>query len=303
MKRMLKWLGILLGSLIVLLLLAYGYVYFSSNARITKTYDVTPAPVAVPDADSLVLARGEHVATIRGCRDCHSADLEGKVFIDDPALGTLLASNLTRGAGGVGQYYTDVDWVRATRHGIAPDGRPLLYMPSHEFYYIGNEDLGALIAYIKQVPPVDHELPASTVGPLGRVLFLTGALPLVPAELIAHDVPPPAAPPPGVTVEYGRYLAVTCKGCHGDGFSGGPVPGAPPDWPPVPNLTFDEETGLAAWSEEDFFTLLRTGKRPDGREINPAYMPWAPLSQMTDDEIRAIWIFLQSLPHKTEGNR
>ena len=302
MKKLFKWIGIVLGAVIVLLVLGAGAVYMMSNARFNKTYAVDPAPVTVPAADSLVLAQGAHIAIIRGCTECHGSDLGGKVFIDDPALGTLYAGNLTAGTGGAGARYDALDWVRAIRHGIAPDGRPLLFMPSHEFYHIDDRDTGMLIAHLKQVPPVDRAFPPSTVGPLGRALFMAGELPLVPAEIIDHDTPTPQAPPAGATAEYGRYLAVVCMGCHGETFSGGPIPGVPPNWPPAANITFDE-TGIADWSEEDFFTLLRTGKRPDGRELNSAYMPWRPFSQMTDDEIRAMWLFLQALPHRPVGNR
>ena len=301
MKKLLKWIGILLGIVILLLVVAAGAIFGMSNASFNKVYAVDPPPVTVPAADSSVLAHGAHIAAIRGCTECHGDNVGGKVFIDDPALGTLLASNLTGGAGGLG-HYNDLDWVRAIRHGIDPEGRPLLFMPSHEFYPLGDEDLGALIAYLKQAPAVENELPASTVGPLGRALFVAGELHLVPAELIDHEAPRPETPAVGVTVEYGRYIAVVCMGCHGEGFSGGTIPGVPPDWPPAANLTFDE-SGLADWTLDQFTTLLRTGKRPDGRELNPVYMPWRPLSEMTDEEIEALWVYLESLPHTPVGNR
>jgi len=302
MKRLFKWVGVILLGLVLLVAVGAVVVYMMSNARFSQVYTVDPAPVTIPQPDSTTLARGVHVATIRGCFECHGEQLGGQVFMDDPALGTLLAANLTSGRGGVGGRYEEIDWVRSIRHGVDPAGRPLLFMPSHEFYYMGDEDIGALIAYLRQVPPVDNEQPASSVGPLGRLLFLLGELPLVPAELIAHDTPPPSAPPPGLTVAYGAYLGVTCTGCHGEHVSGGPIPGGPPDWPPAANLT-THETGLATWSEEDFRTLLRTGTRPDGTEVNTAAMPVGVLSKMTDEEIGALWLYLQSVPPQPAGNR
>lgn len=302
MKKLFKWIVILVGVVAILLVIAGSAIYMMSNASFTRVYTVDPPPVAVPAADSAVLAQGAHLAVIRGCMECHGDNLGGKVFIDDPALGQLNATNLTTGEGGSGARYEDLDWVRAIRHGIDPDGRPLLFMPSHEYYPMGDQDMGALIAYLKQIPPVDNVLAASTVGPLGRALFMAGDLHLVPAELIDHEAPRPEAPAPGVTPEYGEYLALVCMGCHGEGYSGGPIPGVPPDWPPAANITF-HESGLASWTEEDFFTLLRTGKRPDGRDLNPQYMPWRAVSHMTDDEIRAMWVFFQSLPHTPVGNR
>lgn len=302
MKTVFKWIGIVLIGVLVLLVLAAGAVYVISNNHMNKTYAVNPAPVAVPAADSSVLAHGEHIALIRGCKDCHGDNLAGKIFFDDDALARLYSANLTSGEGGIGGSYTDVDWVRSIRHGINPAGRPLLFMPSHEFYPLSDEDLGALVAYIRQMAPVDNVQPASTVGPVGRVLYLAGLLPLIPAELIDHEALRPESPMPGVSAEYGHYLATGCVGCHGNGYSGGPIPGAPPDWPPPANLTPDE-TGLASWSEADFMKLLRTGTRPDGRVLDSAYMPWNLFSHMTDDEMRAIWMFLQSLPPRPAGSR
>ena len=118
--------------------------------------------------------------------------MEGNIYLDDPAIGKVVASNLTSGKGGVGSAYTDQDWARAIRHGIRPDGTPLLFMPSTEFYFLSDEDLGAVIAYIKSAPPVDHELPPSSVSWTGRVVMtLVPAITFIPAELIPHAAPRP----------------------------------------------------------------------------------------------------------------
>lgn len=301
MRRVLKWTGIFLGALVLMLLLAIAGIYLASNARLSKVYAINLPPVAVP-SDSVSLAHGRHVAIVRGCVDCHGEDLGGQPFIDDPALVSLYASNLTSGVGGIGGAYTDEDWVRAIRHGVGPDGKPLLWMPSHEFYPISDRDMGALIAFLKQAAPVDLEHPTPSVGPVGRALYMAGVVPLVPAELIAHDSPRPDAPPAGPTAEYGAYLATTCTGCHGNSFSGGPIPGAPPDMPVPTNITSDAETGIGDWTEDDFFVSLREGKRPDGTELDP-FMPYRLTKHMTDDEIRALWLYLRTIPAQPEGNR
>jgi len=303
MKRALKWAGIGLGGLLGVLLLATAAVYGITEYRLQKTYDVTPAAVAFLN-DQATIEKGKHIATTRGCVDCHTANLAGKVFVDAPPFGRLFAANLTGGRGGAGaRYRSDTDWVRAIRHGIRPDGKPLLFMPSHEFNVLDDKDLGALIAYLKSVPPVDNVAPKENmVGPIGRVLFLKGDLPLVPAELIDHTAPRNVAPPAGPTAAYGAYLATGCTGCHGAGFSGGPIPGAPPEFPPAANLTPDPATGLGKWTEQDFFTALRTGRRPDGRQLREE-MPWKLTAQMTDDEIRAMWLHLRSLAPQPVGNR
>jgi mono/diheme cytochrome c family protein len=301
MRRATKWIGIPVGALLGLLVVALGVVYGVTEARMRKSYAVEPQAIRIPtDAESI--AMGKHMLTIRGCHDCHGDNYAGQVFIDD-APGRLIASNLTRGQGGVGSRYTDTDWVRAIRHGIGPNGRSLLFMPSYEYYPISDEDLGKMIAYLKSVPPVDNPLPTNAVRPLGRALMLAGELPLLAAEMIDHTAPRKPAPPPGATVEYGEYLAMGCVGCHGFGFSGGKIPGTPPDFPLAANITPDNATGIGSWTEADFFRAMREGKRPDGSDINP-FMPWATVtSQMTDDEIRAIWLYLRTVPSRPVGNR
>ena len=300
MKPVVRWAGYGLLTLFGLVVVAGAALYGVSEYRIRSTYDVHPAAVAF-QADEETIARGRHVATIRGCVDCHSENLGGKLFFDAPGVGRLYATNLTRGEGGAARTYTNQDWVRAIRHGIAPNGRPLLFMPSHEFYPLSDEDLGSLIAYLQSVPAVEGRQPRSTVGPIGRALFLAGQVPLLPAEMIDHAAPRPTAPQPGVTVEYGEYLSTGCIGCHGPNYGGGRVPGTPPEFPAAANLT-PHETGLAGWTEADFFRALREGKRPDGTEIDPI-MPVALTAQMTDEEIRAMWLYMQSLPPRPYGSR
>jgi mono/diheme cytochrome c family protein len=296
--KILKWIGATLVVVVVLALLA---VYGSTEMRFRRAYASPDHPIAV-SGDAETIARGRHLATIRGCVDCHGPTLSGQIFIDAPPMARLYAPNLTSGQGGVGSTYTATDWERSIRHGIGRNGRPLLFMPSHEFHPLGDEDLAALVSYIASLPPVASEPGPRTVGPLGRLLVATGQIPnFVPAELIDHEAPHPPAPAPGRTVEYGAYLATGCIGCHGDNFSGGPIPGTPPDFPPASNIT-PHATGIGGWTEEDFFRLLREGRRPDGSEINPQ-MPWQGLGQMTDDEIGALWMFLRTVEPREYGNR
>lgn len=298
MKKVLKWVGIVLGGLLVLLLVAVGAVYVISNSRLNKTYNIQSEAVAVPTGDEAV-QYGRHVAVIRGCTDCHGNNLAGDPLIEDPALAYLYASNLTTGKGGINGEYTDVDFVRAIRHGVDPDGKPLWFMPAQEFYYLNDDDLGALIAYIKSLPSVDNVIPENSGGLLGRILFVTGQLPLVPAELIDHNAPRPPVVEPGITVEYGEYLAVGCKGCHHTNYAGGPIPGAPPDAPPAANLTPAGE--LSEWTEEDFINTMRFGITLEGNQLDPEWMPWPAIGQMTDEELQAVWLYLQSLPPVADG--
>lgn len=301
MNRLLKGIAIALGVLAAALVLAVGTVYAVSGARMRKTYDVQARPLAIP-SDSAAVARGEHLAmVIAKCGECHGADLGGKLAIDAGPVGQLYAPNLTRGRGGVAAQLTDADWARAIRHGVRPDGTSLIFMPSEDYVWLNDADLESIIAYVKQLPPVDREMPRPVLRPLGRALMVAGQLPVLSAEKAAAVAFHATVVPPGPTKEYGQYLANIggCTGCHGPGLSGGRVPGTPPELPPASNLT---PAGIGSWSEADFVRALREGKRPDGTTLNE-FMPWKVAGKMTDDEIRAVWLYLQSIPAKEYGNR
>jgi len=302
MRKILKWIGIVLGSLIGLLMLTFAVLYIIGTVkwnRLHGKYDVPVETITIP-TDQASIARGEHIATIRMCRECHMDNLSGQSD-RAPGLITLSIPNLTPGAGGVGATNTDKDWVRAIRHGVGYDGRGLVLMPSKIWYYLSDEDLGALIAYLKNLPPVNNEMPAADLEPLGRVMLVLGQLPpeIVPnVTVIDHDVPRPVAPQPGVTVEYGKYLANTCTLCHGSDLNGQTISEGGPQKYLAPNLTPGGE--LHSWSETQFMETLRTGVTPSGHQILDV-MPWKYFGQMTDDELKAVWMYLQSLPALPQG--
>lgn len=299
MRRTFKWIGIVLGGLIGLVLLALGIVYIISSAELGTEYEITAETIAIP-TDSASLAHGQHrVRAISKCADCHSENLGGKVFIDEFPFGKIIAPNLTSGKGGIGTTYTDQDWVRAIRYGVNREKKGLLFMPSNEYWHNSDAELGEIIAYVKSLPPVDNELEESSVGPLGRVLYVTGQLPLVPVELIDLTAQRAAVPSEGATAEYGKHLVTVsgCAGCHKEDLSGGKMPGTPPDWPAPSNLT-PHPHGLGSYTEADFFTALRQGKKKTGEQMDPLYMPWKATALMKDDEIRAVWAYLRTVPPK-----
>jgi cytochrome c553 len=267
-----------------------------------RTYKIKKEHITVP-TDDLSIERGRHLfGAVAKCVDCHGEDLGGNTIIDQPLIGTIAGPNLTRGKGGLGGGLTDDDFVRAIRHGVAPDGHPLAAMPS-ENWQISDEDLGAIIAYIKSAPAVDKPSRQNSYGPLIRFLLMVGQVQLA-AEEIDHAAKHPPTPPPGPTAEYGKHLAVIggCAGCHGPGLTGGAIPGAPGDWPHSQNLTPDTVTGIGTWSEDDFLRALRGGKRPDRSELRSP-MPWKVIAKMSDMELHAIWLYLRTLKPAPGGNR
>lgn len=299
-RKILKWTGIVLGSLIGLLVLAFVVLYVIGTVKWNsirgKEYEVPVEPITIP-TDQASIARGEHIATIRMCKDCHTENWGGQSD-SVPGLITLSFPNLTPGVGGVGATNTDEDWIRAIRHGVGQDGRGLILMPSRVWYYLSDDDLADLIAYLKSLPPIDNQPPKAELGPLGRVMMTLGQLPpeatAPDALIIDHDGTRPVAPQPGVTVEYGMYLARTCTLCHGSELNGQTIF----DGSVALNLTPGGE--MKGWSEEGFIATMRTGVTPNGHELKDV-MPWKYFGQMTDDELKAVWMYLQSLPPLPQG--
>ena len=301
MNKLVRRAGMVVGGLFVLVVIALAAIYAITQRKFDAKLTIAGHAVRVP-TDSAGLARGHHIATaISKCAECHGPDLAGNLFIDAGPVAKLYALNLTRGKGGTAAF-SDLDWERAIRHGVAPNGRKLLFMPAGEFQHLNDEDFGALVAYLKSLPGIDREFPKSTVGPIGRILFLKGDFPLLPADEIQHDAPPPAVVQPGPTLEYGRYIVRVggCRGCHGETLSGGHIPGTPPEWKPASNITPE---GIGHYKEEDFFHALREGRRPGGTMLDTVYMPVRFTKLMTDDETRAVYMYLKTVPKKAYGGR
>jgi mono/diheme cytochrome c family protein len=293
MQVFLKRVGYVAGGLIGVGLLAAAAVYLLSESRLNAAFEVAPDQIRfVSSAD--IIAEGEHLAVIRGCTDCHGPGLGGSAVIEDAVLGRIYAANLTAGEGGIGARYSDAELARAIRHGVARDGRGLFVMPSAEYAHLSDADVNALVAFIRSLPPVDQGVPPVRLTLFARLLFLTGQLPPLAAEIIDHQASRSAPPEPAADAAYGEYLAISCTGCHGPDYAGGPVPGAAPGSPESANLT--PAGDLAAWNESGFILALRTGMTPDGQVLDPGAMPWPMTAQMTDLELKAIWAFLQTIP-------
>ena len=292
MKKVFKWIALILGVLVGLIVLAVLVGYVLGGIRLGRTFSVTPETIKVA-ADAPTLERGKHWYAVL-CNECHGEDLGGKVIFDDPALGTFNGANLTTGEGGASAEMSDAELATALRHGVDHDGRGLVAMPSEAFYHLSDEDLASIIAYMRHAPPVDQEWGEPRLGFIGRALVGLGIFGnVMAAEYMDHDAVRAPAPAPAVSVEYGAYLVRVsgCASCHAAELNGGKSPD--PAAPPAPNLTPGGH--LAEWSESDFVTAMRTGVEPDGEEMDPKFMPWEDLGHMSDHELSAVWLHLQSL--------
>jgi cytochrome c553 len=292
MRKLLKWLGIILGSLIGIILFAALGLYLNSSIRLNKTYPVQAETITIPN-DSASIERGKQWVESGACKYCHGNHLSGTAFLDDPMLGKIPARNLTPGKGGAGSEFTDGDWVRAIRYGVNPESQSLIVMPSSYFYYFSDNDLGDIIAYLKSLSPVDKEWPDPDFTPFGKILVSAGALGnVIEAENIPYSAVRPSAPIEGVTAAYGDYLIEVngCRMCHGEDLAGVKNPPNPAA-PPVPGIGPGSE--VAFWSEAQFIATIRTGVAPSGYGLTE-FMPWKNFRNMSDDHFKAIWLYLKS---------
>lgn len=296
-----KTLGKVLAAVVIGIVMILATIFVFSTQTLNKHITYSDASPPIP-RDSASIARGRHLSrAISKCVDCHGNDLGGQVVFDALPMARVVAPNLTSGRGGIAGNRTDDDFLRAIRHGIGVGGRALVLMPARNYWHMGDDDVGSLIAYIRTLPAVDRELEATRFGLVGRVLLLRGDLdPMFEAKQIDHVAKRPAPPAADTTADYGRYLAEIggCTGCHGPSLSGGALPGAPPDAKPATNITPE---GIGSWTEQDFFRAMREGIRPTGVPIDTTIMPIPLTREMTDLETKAIYLYLRTVPAKATG--
>ena len=289
MRRWLKRAGIGLGIVLVLVLGLFAVAWAHGERALSRAYTIADPPIVVA-SDPDTIARGRHLYVSRGCTGCHGDAGEGKLLFDAGPVARIVPSNLTRTVRDPA--WTDDAIAAAIRHGVRPDGTPLVFMPANDYMDLDDADTAAIIAWLRTLPASDNEPGRTVVRPLGRVLNLFGKFPMTPAAGIDHAPRPRMAPAVAPTAEYGAYLAQVCTGCHGTDFRGGLV--MVPDTPPTSNLTPHPEA-LGGWSRDDFLRVMRTGVRPDGRELHPL-MPWREFGTMTDTELDALWAHFGTLP-------
>lgn len=292
--------------------LGIGGIVVTANMRWDREREA-PLPDISASEDPAVIARGEHLVWGPAhCAGCHGqADLMDKYELELERIpltggfsmsippGTLHMPNITQDAEtGIGEM-TDQEIARALRHGVKRDGRMLF--PIMPFANLSDDDLTAIVSYLRTVEPVKHEVEPTQLSLLGKVLFSFVLDPAGPTEDIPKSVTP------GPTAEYGRYLAhnvANCNGCHtdrdlatgeftGEPFAGGLELDHRGKTYTIPNITPGAKgSRIATWDEAGFIARIRTGQP----SAPGSPMPWAPFSQLDDDELKAIWAYLQTVP-------
>lgn len=312
MKKVLKALGALLGLLVVAIGASVAFILVTWHTD----YSSHAKPALVASTEPEVIARGEYlVNAIAHCSTCHGPgeqmethafsvpnSMEGGNTWRIGPLGTLVAPNLTSDpATGIGAL-SDGELARAIRHGVDRRGDLALFMLLATGP-LADEDLVAVMSYLRSLPPVSRATPRDELGLLGKWLVkkLAPKSPTAPAFVKESDTP---------SLERGRYLALgpaACVGCHshfdlstltmqGDPLAGEPHADPDPTNPAMeiasPNLTPDPTTGhIATWTQEQFVKRLR-----GGRALRGSKMPWEAYARMTESDAASLWLYLRSLP-------
>ena len=291
MKKVMRFVGGALLVLVVLGLVAAGAAQLLAQRKLNRSIDVNVAPVAFV-SDDAALARGKYLFQSRGCGECHGDNGAGKLLINDPGGLRVWTPNLTTGPGSAVAKYTETDWVRTIRHGVKPDKRPIMIMPCEDYNRFTDADVAAVVAYVRSLPAVQGEIGRVEMPLVVKALYAADVIPDAP-QRIDHTLPPAQPVAEGPTPEHGAYVANMCKGCHGETFHGGKIPGSPPDWPPAPDLTASA-TYAAYDSVDRFRAMLKSGKRPSGEAIK--VMPFPSLAALNDTDVEALYAYLRTLP-------
>lgn len=307
MKKVFKIVAIIIGIVLVAGIAGAAYIHFDGIPK----YEAKPPALTVV-ADSAMIAEGQRHAKMV-CNQCHmgtGGTLEGGPLLDMPAMfGKVWAANITKHEKYGSGRYTDGELAYLLRTGIKRDGQ---YAPPWmpKFPHLSDSDLHNIIAYLRSDAP--ELAPSEKQQPISQPTFFAKFLAHVAFKPLPYPTGPITAPPVSDKVAYGKYLLtakVDCYGCHSPSFEtvnvmepektpgyltgGNAMPDREGNIIHTRNLTPDKETGLGNWTEEQFIKAVRYGQR-DGK---PALRyPMTPYTLLTDEEVSAIWAYLQTVP-------
>lgn len=262
------------------MLVAAAGVYLASEYRLRRQHEAPPEAIRLP-AGAAALEYGRLRATLVGCYGyggCHGRYAEGHSWVDEPGLARLSTPNLTQ----VLPTYSDAELVRLLRYGIRRDGTTAIDMPSYMFYHLDDADLAGVIAFMRSLPPRPGLERVREFGWRGRWQLVTGRWNTSVAD-VDRALQRAGDLPRATPVERGRYLAmIACPECHGPALEGHPG-----DTPPL--------TIVAAYSFEEFTTLMRTGIARGGRDVRlMSEVGSTRTPALTDAEVADLYAFLRS---------
>jgi cytochrome c553 len=285
MRRWVKWVGITLAGVTGVAGMAAAYVYATSEYAMHRHYDF-PLTAFSASTDTAAITRGQRVATLSGCANgCHGRNMEGtEKFFDEPGVARINAPNLTH----VLREYSDAELERLLRHGVKRDGTTAWVMPAPMFAHLSEQDMSDLVAYVRSVPERAGVPREFTAKPLGRIGMALGKFqPIV--EQVDHSLPQVATADRSSPLKMGEYLVTTsCTECHGQKLEGS-------EFLHAPNLAVAQ-----AYTEKDFFHLMRTGRGLGDRELGlMSEVAAVRFPFFSDEEVRAVHLYLNT---RTRGS-
>jgi mono/diheme cytochrome c family protein len=189
MKRWLKFTLIGIAGLLAAGATAVAFGHWNAGVKQARTVDVPRRAVPLSH-DPATLERGRYLYLSRGCADCHGAKAGGRVFVNDEKSGLKLAGpNISPGPDSPTARYSAEDWERALRHGVKPDGRPLMVMPSQDFERWTDADVGAVASYLRSLPPQAGGAAIVELPVPARVLYGLGVIDDAAARIDHAQVP------------------------------------------------------------------------------------------------------------------
>jgi mono/diheme cytochrome c family protein len=289
-QPLLKWGSLILSSLAALIF-TLVFVFVGLGLYKIRTVRDIPIPEIQVAYTQEQIARGQHLADTF-CTSCHSIDgklpLTGGLDLGKDIaipLGSFISANLTP-AGPLANW-SDGEIFRALRNGVDKDGRWLVIMSSVRARNMSDDDILALIAYLRSQPSHANEIsePHDRPNLLGLVMSGAGMIPEGPPPILGTI----QAPAKAATVEYGAYILSyqDCRDCHGEDLNGGVEGQLAPIGPTL--------AGVKHWTTDEFINAMRTGSTPGGDPIDPP-MPWQNIGRMDDEELTAMHMYLQSMP-------
>ena len=274
MGKALRFLGVGLVGLVGLVLLAVVIGYGITEYELRRSHAAELRSVRLSTAPT-VIAEGRRLTDVLGCTGCHGTSLQGKKFISEPLLATIYAANLTRAL----PRYTDQQLEAAIRQGIRRDGTSLTGMPSSIFANLSDEQLAAVMSYLRTIDPAGKDVPRPSIGVLGRFGLLIGQFKTEVANV--KEARTKKSLFAGQEHERGRYIAsVTCAECHNfdlDGIKG-----------ETPNLAL-----AGAYNAGQFEHLMRTGEGAGKRDLGlMSKTARGRFSKFTPEEVEALHSYL-----------
>jgi len=301
-KKVVKVMLVFVGILITLAVVGFVGLAVYGSMRFKPKLENRPLYPLAADTTPEGVARGKYLMeTAMNCTEaCHTpengAPLSGMVeeISQGPVWARFAPPNLTpdveTGLGG----WTDAEIARAIREGVDKDGVELVIMPSYNYYALSDTDVAAIVGYLRSLEPVKNSSSSFEANLVAKMMLSLGMF--GPRSLQDPITEAKIAPEKG-TVAYGEYMAHlgACSDCHGANLAGGPVPLAGPEFPPASNLTPGGE--LVGWTVDDFIKAVHTGVKPSGSILSEEM----PRYQTSDEDLAAIFAYLQSLPAAPMG--